>query len=213
MSAISDFQKKHGLTPDGVIGKNTLKKIKELLEIQTDESLAHFMGQCSHESWDFATTSENLNYSASGLLKTFKKYFTPKKAKEYERNPIKIANLVYANRMGNGDENSGDGYKHRGFGFIQLTGKINQDAFAKSIGVLDIKENPALIARTYPFESAKYFFDVNNIWKYTNKIDEDSIIKVSKIINLGNVNSKSTPNGLDDRIKKTKYYYNLIKKI
>ena len=212
MSAIIDFQKKYGLTPDGAIGANTLRKIKELLNIQSNEALAHFMGQCSHESWDFTTTSENLNYSANALLRTFKKYFTPESAKKYEKNPVKIANHVYANRMGNGSEESGDGYKHRGFGFIQLTGKNNQDAFAKSINKPEIKDNPSLIASVYPFESAKFFFDTNNIWKYTNEVNDDSILRVSKIINLGNVNSKSTPIRIDERIKKTKYYYNLIEK-
>lgn len=212
MSAIADFQSKHGLTADGQIGKNTLNKIKEVLKLQSDEALAHFMGQCAHESGDFAHTSENLNYSAQGLLTTFKKYFTADTAKQYERNPEKIANHVYANRMGNGDEASGDGYKHRGFGFIQLTGKLNQDSFANSIDKPEIKDNPQLIATNYSFESAKYYFDTNNVWKYTTKVDIDSIINVSKIINLGNVNSKSTPVGLDERIKKTQYYYNLIKK-
>lgn len=212
MSAIVDFQKKHGLTPDGQIGKNTLNKIKEIFEIKSDEALAHFMGQCSHESGDFAHTSENLNYSAQGLLTTFRKYFTPATAKQYERNAEKIANHVYANRMGNGNEESGDGWKHRGFGFIQLTGKLNQDSFAKSINNLDVKDNPQLIASIYAFDSAKYFFDINNIWKYTSKVDSDSIKNVSKIINLGNVNSKLTPIGLDDRIKKTLFYYNMIKK-
>jgi len=212
MSAIKDFQEKHGLVADGIIGKMTLLKIKEVLKIQKDEDLAHFMGQCAHESGDFAKVSENLNYSEAGLLNTFHKYFNAGTAEEYQRNPERIANHVYANRMGNGNEASGDGWKHRGFGFIQLTGKLNQNSFSEHIGDPEIKQNPQLIATQYAFESAKYFFDENNIWHYTGTVDANSIKNVSKIINLGNVNSKSTPIGLDERIKKTLFYYNMIKK-
>jgi len=186
-------------------------KIKEVLKIQKDEDLAHFMGQCAHESEDFNHTTENLNYSAPALLRTFPTHFTNVTAYQYQRNPEKIANHAYANRMGNGDEASGDGWKHRGFGFIQLTGKLNQDDFANHIGDPNVKVNPELIATEYAFESAKYFFDENNIWHYTGTVDKNSIINVSKIINLGNVNSKATPIGLDERIKKTLFYYNMIK--
>ena len=210
---IKQFQKEHALTPDGLIGKQTLTKIKELLNIYNDESLAHFMGQCDHESNGFTAVVENLNYSANALLKIFKKYFPSLDiAKKYERKPQSIANRVYANRMGNGDENSGDGWIHRGFGFIQLTGKNNQQAFAKYIKNDDIIENPSLIATKYPFESAKYYFDNNKIWLYTKTVDEKSILKVSKIINIGNVNSKLTPIGFDDRLGKTIKYYNMLKK-
>ena len=212
MSAIIDFQKQHGLTADGQIGKKTLLKIKEVLKIQKDEDLAHFMGQCAHESEDFAQVYENLNYSAPALLRTFPTHFNNVTAYQYQRNPEKIANHAYANRNGNGDEASGDGWKHRGFGFIQLTGKLNQDSFSDYIGDPAIKQTPELIATKYPFESAKYYFNENNIWKYTGTVDVNSIMNVSKIINLGNVNSKSTPIGLDERIKKTLFYYNLIKK-
>ena len=210
MNMIVEFQKKYGLTADGQIGKKTLTKIKEVLKITSNEQLANFMGQCDHESGGFAIIYENLNYSADGLLKTFKKYFTPELAAQYARQPEKIANHTYSNRMGNGDEKSGDGWKHRGVGPIQLTGKDNQNAFADYIKDPEVKNNPELIATKYPFESAKYFFDKNNLWKYANRIKEEDITSLSKAINLGNANSKVTPNGLDDRIKKTKDYFNLI---
>lgn len=212
MSAIADFQKKYGLTPDGEIGKKTLLKIKEVLGVKSDECLAHFMGQCAHESGSFVNLTENLNYSAQGLTKTFSKYFNNITAKSYERKPNMIANKVYANRMGNGNEQSGDGWLHRGFGFIQLTGKNSQNAFADYIGDVQVKETPSLIATKYPFESAKYFFDVNNIWNYCNTVDANSILKVSKIINLGSVTAKGTPIGLDKRTEMTLFYYNLLKK-
>lgn len=210
MSVIADFQKKYGLVSDGVIGKKTLLKIKEVLGIKSNEELSNFMGQCAHESGNFISVVENFNYSSDSLLKVFPKYFDKKTALKYHRQPEKIANRVYANRMGNGNEASGDGWKHKGMGLIQLTGKLNQYKFADYIKEQEIKTNPMLIATDYPFESAKYFFDVNNLWKYSKEITSDSITKLSKAINIGNAMSNTTPNGLDDRIEKTKYYYKLI---
>ena len=210
MGVISDFQKKHNLIADGIIGKKTLLKIKEVLKIKTNEELANFIGQCAHESGNFVSVIENLNYSSKSLLATFPKYFTPITALKYNRNPEAIANKVYANRMGNGDEASGDGWKHRGMGLIQLTGKNNQYSFADFIKDDEIKKDPTIIATKYPFESAKYFFDSNNLWKYANNVDVDTITKLSKAINLGNPLSSKTPNGLVDRIEKTKKYYNIL---
>ncbi len=210
MGVISDFQKKHNLIADGIIGKKTLLKIKEVLKIKTNEELANFIGQCAHESGNFVSVIENLNYSSKSLLATFPKYFTPITALKYNRNPEAIANKVYANRMGNGDEASGDGWKHRGMGLIQLTGKNNQYNFADFIKDNEIKKDPTIIATKYPFESAKYFFDSNNLWKYANNVDVDTITKLSKAINLGNPLSSKTPNGLVDRIEKTKKYYNIL---
>ena len=180
-------------------------------EINTLNRVAGFIAQCAHESGTFSITKENLNYSAAGLLKIFKKYFTEATAAQYARKPEMIANKVYANRMGNGDEASGDGWKHRGMGLIQLTGKNNQYSFADFIKDNEIKKDPTIIATKYPFESAKYFFDSNNLWKYANNVDVDTITKLSKAINLGNPLSNKTPNGLVDRIEKTKKYYELIK--
>jgi len=210
MGLIKDFQIKHGLLPDGQIGKKTLLKLKEVLSIPTIEGLSHFMGQCDHESTAFTRLAENLNYSSQGLLGTFGKYFDRKTASLYQRNPEKIANRVYANRMGNGSEESGDGWKHRGYGPIQTTGKDNQTAFAKKIGDLEIINNPSLIATKYAFESAKFFFDSNNLWSLCKTVDVASIIKVSKAINLGNPNSKGTPIGLEERITKTNHYYKIL---
>lgn len=210
---IKDFQKKNGLLADGIIGRKTLLKIKEVLSIESVEELAHFMGQCDHESAGFKAVYENLNYSSDSLLKVFSRYFDKAEAKKYQRNPQAIANHVYANRMGNGPEVSGDGWKHRGYGLIQLTGKNNQESFAKYIGDDDIISDPSLIAEKYAFESAKFFFERNNIWIYANKVDRDSILKVSRAINLGNPMSKAIPIGLDDRIEKTLYYYNILKKM
>jgi putative chitinase len=98
-------------------------------KINTPLRLAHFLAQCHHESAGFNVVEENLNYSAEGLLRTFKKYFTPEQANEYAHNKVKIASRVYANRMGNGDEASQEGWLYRGRGYIQLTGKDNYAAF------------------------------------------------------------------------------------
>ena len=103
-------------------------------KITTPVRVAHFLSQCAHESGNFEFTIENLNYSQAGLLSTFPKYFTQSQAQEYARKPDKIGNRVYANRMGNGTESSGDGYKYRGRGLIQLTGKNNYTKLSESIG-------------------------------------------------------------------------------
>lgn len=211
MKAIVEFQKTHGLVPDGVIGKKTLAKINEIIGLRSKEELAHFMGQCSHESGNFNSVTENLNYSAASLLKGFPKYFNSSNVNAYARQPEKIANRIYANRMGNGDEDSGDGWKYRGMGLIQLTGKWNHEKFADFINNPEIKENPILIASNYAFESAKFYFDSCDLWKYAKTVDDESILTISKAINLGSPNSKKIPNGLSDRLEKTKYYYNLMK--
>mgnify|MGYP001565214634 CR=1 FL=1 len=204
MKKIIDFQKKHGLVADGIIGINTLFKIKEVFKIKTNEELAHFMGQCHHESGGFSVDTENLNYSADGLMKVFPKYFPTKiLAMSYQRNPVKIANKVYSNRMGNDSEASGNGYLYRGRGAIQLTGKSNYKAFADYIGNKEIITKPELVATDYFFESALYFFNKNNIFSLCKVVDTDHITKVTKKINGG-------INGLLDRQELTRKYYNIL---
>jgi putative chitinase len=204
MSVIKDFQSKYGLTADGIIGKNTLLKIKEILSIKSDEMLAHFMGQCHVESAGFTAVTENLNYSSQGLLGTFPNYFNKDSAPLYQHNPEKIANNVYANRMGNGNELSGDGWKHRGMGLIQLTGKQNQDLFSNYIKDPVIKTDPSIIATKYPFESAKFYFDNKHLWTLCSTVNEVSITALSYRVNGGT-------NGLEERIEWTNHYYNILK--
>ncbi|MBC5836797.1 glycoside hydrolase family 19 protein [Flavobacterium muglaense] len=208
---IKQFQVQYGLVSDGILGKITINKLKEVLSIETDEQIAHFLGQTAHESGDFSVDTENLMYSVAGLLSIFKKYFkTIVEAKKYAKQPIKIANRVYANRMGNGTESTGDGWKYKGRGALQLTGKDNYQLFSNWIGE-DCVKNPELVAGKYFFESAKFYFDTNHLWKYTTTVDDDSITKISKAINLGNANSKATPNGLSERIDKTFEIYQQLK--
>lgn len=162
--------------------------------------LAHFLAQIAHESGDFNAVVENLNYSSDGLLKTFPKYFKDRKiADQYARNPQKIGNRVYANRMGNGDEASGDGFKFRGRGYLQLTGKDNYRAFSAFIGQ-DCVTDPTLVANKYPMDSAVWFFDVNSIWKICDKGAGENVVKAVTLKVNGGLN------GLQDRIKKFNLY-------
>ena len=146
--------------------------------------LAHFFSQVLHESGCMRFDMENLNYSAKALRSVFgRKYFkTKRQAESYARQPEKIANRVYANRMGNGSESSGDGWKYRGRGLIQLTGKNNYRAFAKWIDDDRIMEDPDLVANEYAVHSAVFYWDKNNL----NKVaDKDDVVRMTKAINGG----------------------------
>ena len=201
---IKELQTKLGLTADGILGKASFTKMKELWKV-TDEQLAHILGQCHHESAGFTADIENLNYGAKALMITFKKYFpTEEVAKDYERQPEKIANRVYASRMGNGDEKSGEGWKFRGRGALQLTGKVNYKAFTDFIKE-DCITNPDLVKNKYFLESALFFFTNNGLLPLCNVVTNESITKISKRVNGGT-------NGLADRILQTTKFYKQIKK-
>ena len=146
--SLASLQAKVGVKADGEFGKNTLKACMKHYGL-TPESASHFFAQCAHESGNFIIFRENLNYSADGLLRIFPKYFDAIKARQYARQPERIANRVYANRMGNGDEASGDGWRYRGRGAIQLTGKNNYRDFADWVGkTID----PEDVAEQYAFD-------------------------------------------------------------
>lgn len=203
--SLKSLQEKIGVPADGAFGPGTIKAAMKFYKF-TPARAAHFFAQTAHESGNFKAFSENLNYNAKGLLGIFKKYFpTEDKALQYERKPEKIANLVYASRMGNGDEASGDGWKFRGRGALQLTGKDNYKAFADYMKKPEIMENPDLVATTYSFESAIFFFDKNKLWSICDQgVDDASILALTKRINGGT-------HGLDDRKEKTKKYYEYVK--
>ena len=205
MNKLKEFQESHGLIADGVFGKKTAEKMMEVLGILTYEHLSHFLGQTAHESGNFAADTENLNYSKEGLMKTFPKYFTPLLATAYARKPEKIANRVYANRMGNGPEESGDGNKFRGRGAIQLTGKDNYAAFAKFMMDPEILINPSIVATKYYFQSGFWFFSKSKLWSLCIIINDQAIKAVTRVVNGGY-------NGLEDRIEKTNKYYSILKK-
>ena len=198
-----DINKLKGHVPDDVIAQ--IPSVMSTFKIDTALRLSHFLAQCGHESAGFKAVQENLNYGAKGLLGIFKKYFpTEAKALQYERKPEKIANLVYGSRMGNGDEASGDGYKFRGRGYIQLTGKNNYAAFGKAINE-DITANPDLVSTKYPLLSAAWFWSSNSLNALADKgADDASVTAITKRVNGGTI-------GLPDRIKHFKEYYTLLK--
>lgn len=197
LGPLAALQSKCGVTADGKWGPGTYRAAKEFFKL-TNSQAAHFFGQCAHESGNFKVFSENLNYSADGLTKIFKKYFpTVASTAGYARKPEKIANKVYANRMGNGPESSGDGWKFRGRGPIQLTGKDNYTAFAAAVGRPDILTNPDIVAGELAFESALWFFRKNGLLEVANKgVSTAVITQITKRVNGGT-------HGLDDRIAKT----------
>jgi putative chitinase len=199
------LQEKIGAKPDGSFGPDTLKKAMAYFKM-TPERAAHFFGQTAHETGGYAAFSENLNYSAKGLLNTFGKYFTATSAQEYARQPIKIASRVYGDRMGNGNEASKEGWTYRGRGALQTTGKGNYKVFAEHLKKPEILTNPDLVATDFSFESAIFFFDRNKLWDIADKgVDDKTILAITKRINGGT-------NGLEDRISLTKRYYSWLNK-
>lgn len=161
---------------------SALNELLPKYEINTKDRICAFLAQCGHESAGFKILSENLNYSKDGLLKTFSKYFTEETATSYARQPEKIASKVYANRMGNGDEASKDGFTYRGRGAIQLTGKNNYQAFATAIG----KSLPETVAYcgtlAGALESACWYWKTNGLNAFADKKD---VIGMTKKINGG----------------------------
>jgi putative chitinase len=167
--------------------------------IKTPRQMASFIGQCGHESGNFRVLEENLNYRAATLLKLFPRTqrrvwgFTPEEAAEYERQPKKIANRIYGNRMGNRDEASGDGYRFRGRGCIQLTGSANYYHAGKALGVDFIMEPDLVATPQYAALTAGWFWDTQ---KLNSLAESGNMLALTKKINGGTI-------GLDDRIKHT----------
>jgi len=196
MSFTFEFKKEHLAS---MIGKNpyldywydALYQILPEYNINTPQRVAAFIAQCAHESGNFRFLQENLNYKAESLNKTFKKYFpTLESAQPYAKNPQKIANKVYSNRMGNGDEASGDGFRYLGRGLIQLTGKNNYTIFAASIDT-PLEEIPEYL-QTFEgaVQSACWFWEQNNLNRFA---DSGDIVTMSKRINGGTI-------GMEDRL-------------
>lgn len=177
-------------TLDGYVEPlNTVGEYYEMFE--NPKRIAGFLAQVAHESGGFTATIENLNYSKEGLRKVFPKYFpTDEVAAQYARQPEKIANRVYANRMKNGDEASGDGFKFRGRGLIQLTGRDNYTRFAEALS-MDIDNTISYLETPNgAVASAGWFWDNNKLNQYC---DNGDFITLTKRINGGTI-------GLEDRI-------------
>jgi putative chitinase len=202
--SLKSLQEKIGVTADGAFGPGTMKKAMEFYKL-TPVRAAHFFAQTAHETGGFKAFSENLNYSADGLKGIFGKYFPGNLNEMYARNPEKIANRVYGARMGNGAEATGDGFKFRGRGALQLTGKENYKAFADYLKKPEIMTTPDLVATTYSFESAMFFFDKNKLWSICDQgINDAAILALTKRINGGTI-------GLPHRSELTKKYWEYVK--
>ena len=195
-------EKLQGHLPAAVLSEIPL--IMQKFGIENRLRLSHFLAQTAHESGNFKHTVENMNYSADGLLKIFSKYFKDKATAEmYARKPEMIGSRVYANRMGNGNEASKEGFKFRGRGYIQLTGKDNYKQFSDFIGE-DCVSNPDLVSTKYPLTSAAFFFNKNGIWTLCDKgATKDEIVAVTKRVNGGTI-------GLDDRIHHFQKIHNFL---
>jgi len=197
-----NLEKLKGHIPDDVIAQ--IPEVGEKFQINSPLRLAHFLAQCGHESGGFKFKSENLNYSAEILRKVFPKYFPDiVVAKQYERKPEPIASRVYGGRMGNGPEASKEGFKYKGRGFIQLTGKQNYTAFDATVPE-DILANPDLVATKYPLLSAAWFWNSRKLNSIADQGATDEVVtKITKLVNGGTI-------GLADRIKHFKEYHKLL---
>lgn len=198
-----DLNKLSTKIPPSVIDQ--INDVMLKFKIDTPLRLSHFLAQCAHESANFKATTENLNYSKEALMRVFPKYFPNEVlAKQYERKPNAIANKVYGNRMGNGNENSNEGSTYKGRGYIQLTGKDNYKAF-DSVVPEDILANPDLVATKYPLLSAAWFWNSRNLNALADKgATEADVTAITKKVNGGT-------HGLSDRISKFKLFYNELK--
>lgn len=197
-----NLEKLKGHIPDEVIAQ--IPGVQEKFAINTPLRLAHFLAQTGHESGGFKFKSENLNYSAEILRKVFPKYFPDiVVAKKYERKPEAIASRVYGGRMGNGPEATKEGFKFKGRGYIQLTGKDNYKAFDATVDD-DILANPDLVATKYPLLSAAWFWNSRKLNAIADQGATDEVVtKITKLVNGGTI-------GLADRIKHFKEYNNLL---
>lgn len=197
-----NLDKLKGHVPDEVIAQ--IPGVQEKFAVNTPLRLAHFLAQCGHESGGFKFKSENLNYSAEILRKVFPKYFPDiVVAKQYERKPEAIASRVYGGRMGNGPEATKEGFKFKGRGYIQLTGKDNYKAFDATVDD-DILANPDLVATKYPLLSAAWFWNSRKLNAIADQGATDEVVtKITKLVNGGTI-------GLADRIKHFKEYHKLL---
>jgi putative chitinase len=198
-----NLDKLRGHIPDQILEQ--IPDTAAKFNINSNLRLAHFLAQCAHESGGFKILEERLNYSAEGLKKTFPNKFPDAVLNEYVRNPEKIASRAYAMKIGNGDEASGDGYRYRGRGYIQLTGKDNYAALSDFVGD-DCVSNPDLVATKYPLSSAGFYFNnKRGLLDACDTGDDDAAIEaVTRKVNGG-------VNGLVDRARYFKEFYPLLK--
>ena len=199
--SLKKLQELCNVTVDGLFGQNTFKAGGRYLDITNHARCVHFFAQTGHETGGFKLFEENLNYSSQALKKVFGKYFSDDESvEEYARKPERIANRVYANRMGNGVEESGDGWRYRGRGALQLTGKNNYTAFSEIVNDPAVLADPSVVAGKYSFISAMFFFDENDLWHICDEgFDRSTIERLTRRINGG-------LNGIDHRVTLTEKY-------
>lgn len=205
--AMRTLQARCGVAADGSFGPNTARAIANHYGL-SPERAAHLLGQAAHESGNFKLTQENLNYSEKALNAVFGRYFGDGKedASKYARNPQKIADYVYMDKNRSskgalGNTEDGDGWRFRGRGFLQCTGRTNYRAFASEMRLPDVMKDPDLVANDYAFESALWFFERNNLFKIADEgVNDEVITKITRRVNGGT-------HGLDDRLEKTKNIY------
>ena len=200
--ALKILQARCGVTDDGSFGPNTARAIAKHYEL-SDKRGAHLLGQAHHESGGFKRTKEGLYYSTPERLMAVwpSRFKSVEEAMPYTKNPEALANNVYSDRMGNGDEASGDGFKFAGKGFIQLTGRSNYRSFSSDMRLPEVMQHPVFVETEYAFESALWFFRSNKLFTICDKgVDDDTIKAVTKRVNGGT-------HGLKDRIEQTKKIY------
>lgn len=180
---------------------DTFNSYGEGFGINTTARVIHFIAQCAHESGSFKLVEENLNYSADGLLKTWPSRFTKATAAQYARKPEKIANKVYANRMGNGNEASGDGWKYRGRGFIQCTGKATYAAYQNSgFCVGNLLAHPEWLTKAPGHtKSAMWFWKVNGLNELADQDTGQRVIDGEAVVTMITKKVNGGVNGLSNR--------------
>ena len=199
-----DITKLKGHLPESIYDQ--LPSIVDKYHVNTNLRMAHFLGQCAEETGSFTVFEENLNYSYKRLIEIFGKYFPGTTGQSYAKRPEKIANKVYSNRYGNGPEASGDGWKYRGRGCVQITFKGNYKSLSKDFGV-DFVKTPELVATDYSLVSAAWFFTFNKIWALCDVgPTADAVTDVTRKVNGGT-------NNLDQRIAYFKKYWNILSDI
>ena len=195
--ALKYLQEKIGVEADGAFGPKTARAICKHYDL-TPIRGAHLLGQAAHESGGFRITEENLNYSIKSMMRVWPSRFpTPESAKPYARNPKALADHVYGGRMGN----DGEGFKWRGRGFLQLTGRNNYEAFAKDMSLPLVIGDPDIVEDYYAFETALWYFNKNGLFEIADEgWGMDTVKKITKRVNGGYI-------GLDDRIEHTHKIY------
>ena len=207
LNYLQQYQILHNLKPDGIVGKQTAEVMIQDWKIPGMIELAHFIGQTRAESNNFTAGREGGSYDVAGILKTFPKRFTIQEACAYARKPEATLNHAYASRGGNGDEASGDGWKHRGGGASQITFKNTYVEYFLSQN-LPANSDPNLVS--YPdhyFKSAVWYWNKNYVFDWCRETKNECIVWTAKKLNLGNAFSSAIPNGLDIREEYTKQMF------